>query len=208
MMPKSCLQLFCALLLAAAAVHAQEDETADLLEPFLGCWDDQFTGNADSTLLISDTELVVSYAAGSPPLTFTILPNYTTTFATGSDDWSGVSVIAANDPNDPWSGGKFSDFDMMHGTDVDGMEKIMYCQIDYDDPSAAEASKPEGPPEISYLNSTSGCNGYPFSVMTRSVGGKCKPDGTDDTTSAGAMSFVARNALNVFGLTAIGGLML
>ena len=150
-MPKYCLQASCTLLLlAAAAIHAQEDETADLLEPFLGCWDDQFTGNSDSTLLISDTELVVSYAAGSPPLTFTILPEYTTTFATGSDDWSGVSVIAENDPNDPWSGGKFSDFDMMHGTDEDGMEKIMYCQRS----TTTTLQRPKRPSRRARLRST------------------------------------------------------
>ena len=96
----------------------------------------------------------------------------------------------------------------MHGTDEDGMEKIMYCQIDYNDPTAAEASKPEGPPEINYLNSTSGCNGYPFSDMTRSVGGKCKPDGTDDTTSSASMVSDTRNALAIFGLVAMGALML
>ena len=102
---------------ATAATAAAVDAAASLLEPFLGCWDDQFTGNSDSTLLVTETELVVSYAVGSPPLTFTILPNYTTALETGADasfgGRLGVSVIAKNDPDDQWSAGKFSDFDMM-----------------------------------------------------------------------------------------------
>ena len=219
-----CLQLSCTLLLlAAAAVHAQE-ESADLLEPFLGCWDDQFTGNSDSTLLISDTELVVSYAVGSPPLTFTILPNYTTTLETGADanfgGRVGVSVIASNDPNDQWSAGKFSDFDMMLERTAEGMERLLYCQIDYADESAAEASKPEGPPEIDYANSEAGCNGYPWSEMRRSGGGRCKADGTDEaaeqeeidmsdeTSLAPKLVTSKSSALVVLGLVGFGMLIL
>lgn len=221
--------IMAALLLAAAVqpqVHAQDTMAADvppgvgeqlepllpvvdLLEPFLGCWDDQFTGNLDSYLHITDTELVVSFAAGSPPLTFTILSNYTTTYATGSEEWIGLSVIAANSPDDPWSAGKFSDFDFMLGRDDEWGEKIMYCQIDYNDPTAEEASKPESPPEIDYLKATtSGCNGYPFSVMTRSVGGTCKPDGTDDTTSAAVYAGATKKVLALLGLLSFGALVL
>ena len=223
-MPKSCLlPLFSALLLAAA-VHA--DTAANLLEPFLGCWDDQFTGNSDSTLLVTETELVVSYAVGSPPLTFTILSNYTTTLKTGADanfgGRRGVSVIAKNDPDDQWSAGKFSDFDMMLERTAEGMERLLYCQIDYDDDSAAEASNPEAYPEIDYSNADAGCNGYPFSEMRRSGGDRCKTEGTDeapeeedgetdmpDETSA-AMNLVTRknDAFAVLGLVGFGMLIL
>lgn len=224
-MPKSRLQLFCAiLLLAAADVHAQ-DGSADLLEPFLGCWDDQFTGSSDSTLLISGAELVVSYAVGSPPLTFTVLPNYTTVLETGKDanfgGRVGVSVIASNDPNDQWSAGKFSDFDMMLERTTEGMERLLYCQIDYADESAAEASKPEGFPEIDYSNAEAGCNGYPWSEMRRSGGGRCKADGTDEgseeeeeigmpgeTSLASVLATPKTNAVAVLGLIGFGMLIL
>ena len=211
------------LLLAVVAVHA-ETESAALLEPFLGCWDDQFTINSDSTLLVTDTELVVSYAAGSPPLTFTVLPNYTTALETGADanfgGRVGVSVIASNDPDDQWSAGKFSDFDMMLERTAEGMERLLYCQIDYADESAAEASKPEGPPEIDYANSETGCNGYPWSEMRRSGGGRCKADGTDeapageeetdmsDETSVASIIATPKDALAVLSLVCFGMLVL
>ena len=192
----------------AQGAAAAEEAHADLIEPFLGCWDDQFTGNADSTLLVGELELVVSYAAGSPPLTFTALTNYTTTFETGADDRVGLSVIAANDPNDQWSAGKFSDFDMMlvaNDMGTEQTERLLYCQIDYDDPSAAEASKPEGPPEIDYSNAAAGCNGYPWSEMRRSVGGRCKPDGTDDDVTSVAAVLAAKNTMALFGLACLVG---
>ena len=224
-MPKACLQLFCALLLAVR-VHA-----VDLLEPFLGCWDDQFAEDADATLLITDTTLVLSYspALGFPPLTFTILPNYTTALKTGADANFGgrvaVSVIASNDPNDQWSAGKFSDFDMMVERTMEGMERLLYCQIDYADESAAEASKPEGYPEIDYSNAEAGCNGYPWSEMRRSGGERCdrKADGTDvaaeqdetlretntpdETSAASNLVTPKNNAFAVLGLFGFGMLI-
>ena len=78
-------------------------------------------------------------------------------------------------------------------------------QIDYDDPSAAEASKPEGPPEIDYSNAAAGCNGYPWSEMRRSVGGRCKPDGTDDDVTSVAAVLAAKNTMALFGLACLVG---
>ena len=196
------------LALMTSCQHVRGEEAhADLIQPFLGCWDDQFTGTSDSTLLVTESEFVVS---GS--LKFTMLTNYTTSLAMGSDDRfsgrTGISVIAANGPDSPWAPNKFSDFDMILTTD-EGMERVYYCQIDWNDPTAEEASKPEGPEEIDYMDLEAGCNGYPFSEMRRSVGGRCETDGTDtdtDTdTGAGddadpasvAAGFAGTNAMHV-----------
>ena len=199
--------LLLALMTSCQNVRAEEAH-ADLIQPFLGCWDDQFTGTSDSTLLVTESEFLVSYAAGSPPLTFTMLTNYTTSLDMGSDDRfsgrTGISVIAANGPDSPWAPNEFSDFDMILATD-EGLERVYYCQIDWNDPTAEEASKPEGPEEIDYMDLEAGCNGYAFSEMRRSVGGRCETDGTDtdadvdagaDPTSVAAV-LAGTNAVHV-----------
>ena len=182
--------LLLALLVMTSCHHVRAEEAhADLIQPFLGCWDDQFTGTSDSTLLVTESEFLVSYAAGSPPLTFTMLTKYTTSLDMGSDDRfsgrTGISVIAANGPDSPWAPNEFSDFDMILATD-EGLERVYYCQIDWNDPTAEEASKPEGPEEIDYMDLEAGCNGYAFSEMRRSVGGRCETDGTDTDADADA----------------------
>ena len=188
--------------------HVRAEEAhADLIQPFLGCWDDQFTGSADTTLLITESEFAIHHTT-SPPSVFTHLTEYTTPLDMGTDDRfsgrTGISVIAANGPDHQWAPNKFSDFDMILTTD-EGLERVYYCQIDWNDPTGEEASKPEGPDEIDYMDLEAGCNGFPFSEMRRSVGNRCESDGTDtdtdtdsdpDPTSVAALSAGA-NAMPV-----------
>lgn len=164
------------ILLAAVAVVRSES----LHEPLFGCWDDQFNGTASTYLLISESSIVVSHTGYPPPLTFSILSNYTSSLADTNSDRVGVSLIASNDPNDAHSPGLFSDFDMM----IDGNE-LHYCQIDFSDPSAAEAAKEDE--EIDYLDLEKGCNGYPWSALSRVDISECK-DLTSDQKPASVLS--------------------
>ncbi|KAL9187237.1 hypothetical protein ACHAXT_001340 [Thalassiosira profunda] len=184
-----------AILLAKAPAVASvsvvdSDGLAGLVhDPLIGCWDDQFNGTANSNMLITASDLIISYAAdydgsSQPPSTFTILPNYTSTFDTTSDEYLGLSVITSNDPNDQWAAGGFSDFDMVIDFSLvdGGVDLLYYCQIDWNDPTAVEAAKSDA--EVDYSDFDEGCNGFPWSKMRRSAEG-CGIDlqvGDGDTT--------------------------
>merc|ERR1740130_2587784 len=154
-------------LAGAVQVAAVADATtADVV----GCWDNQFEGDASTIVYITAEALVLRGGAGGNASDSVFAIEDTSSFDTNSDevDATGVSFVTQNGPDNKYNPGLYSDFDFMLKSGGDEADDLLYyCQIDYADESAAEAGKEDD--DVDYLDLSKGCNGFPFSELRRTA---------------------------------------